>query len=109
MAETLENLNTGIVVEEETIHINPMIMFVRMMLIFQRVRTRTVFYIYGLTPVPTTLFKDNTSMRNDNKAVLTKVLVDKIPPRHTNALATDYALDRGALLHRGYQTQLMVM
>ena len=39
-------------------------------------------------------------MRKVNKALLTKVLKNKIPSRHTNVLATDYVLDGGALLHR---------
>ena len=73
MTKTLENLNTGIVVEEETIHINPMIMFVRMMLILQR--ESEPYFTYGLTPVPTAIFKDNTSMREASKALLTKVLL----------------------------------
>ena len=78
------------------------------MLILQRESEPEPYFPYGLTTVTTSIFKQNTSMRKSNKALLTKVL-DKIPPRHTNALATDYVLDGGALLHRGYQTQLMMM
>ena len=49
MAKTLENLNTGIVVKEETIRINPMIMFVRVMLILQIESEPEPYFTYGLT------------------------------------------------------------
>ena len=100
MAKTLENLKCGIVIEEEVIHINPMVMFARLMLILQRETNPAPYFSYELTPVPTSLFSGNNSMRKANKALLTKAIVSKIPPRPTNVLNTDYVIDGGGLLHR---------
>ena len=100
MAKTLDILKCGIVIEEEIININPMVMFARLMLIFQRETNPAPYFSYELTPVPTALFSGNTSMRKANKALLTKTLLSKVPSRQTNVLNTDYVLDGGALLHR---------
>ena len=53
MAKILENLKCGIVIEEEVIHINPMVMFARLMLILQRETNPAPYFSYELTPVPT--------------------------------------------------------
>ena len=100
MVKTLENLKSGIIVEEETIFINPMVMFARMMLILQRESDPAHYFSFELTPVPSALFNGNSSMRKAKKARLTKALINKVPSRHENVLTTNYVLDGGALLHR---------
>ena len=75
-----------------------MVLFARLMLILQR-EVILLLLSYELSPIPTALFKDGL-MRKASKALLTKALISKIPSCRTNVLATDYLLDRGALLHR---------
>ena len=81
------------------IHIDPMVLFARLMLVLQREANPAPYFSYELSPIPTALFKDGL-MRKANKALLRKALISKIPSRHANVLATDYVLDGGALLHR---------
>ena len=100
MAKTLESLKSGVVIEEEIIYINPMVMFARLLLILQRESDPAPYFSHELTPVPTALFNGNTSMRKANKALLMKALINNVPSRHKNVLATAYVLDGGALLHR---------
>ena len=99
MLKTLENLKSDVIIEKETIHIDPMVLFARLMLILQKETNPAPYFSYELSPIPTALVKDGL-MRKANKALLTKALLSKISSRHTNVLATDYVLDGGALLHR---------
>ena len=92
MVKTLENLKSGVIIEKETIHIDPMALFARLMLILQREADPAPYFSYELSLIRTALFKDGLR-RKANKALLTKAVTSKIPSRHTNVLATDYVLD----------------
>ena len=78
------------IVEEETVVINPMVMFARMVLILQRESDPAPYFSYELTPVPSALFNGNSSMRKAKKARLTKALIKKFPFRHENEQSTAF-------------------
>eukprot|EP00794_Sanderia_malayensis_P018452 gene18452-20301_t len=99
MVRTLENLKIGVIIEKETIHINRMVLFARLMLILQRETDPAPYFSYELKPIPTALFKEGMT-RKANKSLLTKALINKFPSYQTNVTSTDYVLDRGVLLHR---------
>ena len=48
MVKTLENLKSGVIIEKETIHIDPMALFARLMLILQREADPAPYFSYKL-------------------------------------------------------------
>ena len=57
MVKTLENLKSGIIIEKETIHIDPMVLFARLMLILQREADPAPYFSYELSPIPNSSFQ----------------------------------------------------
>ncbi|XP_077867667.1 uncharacterized protein LOC144357000 [Saccoglossus kowalevskii] len=98
LAKILEGLKIGITIGKETVHIDPMVLFARLMLILQREVDLSPYFAYELTSVPTALFEDNV-MRKANKALLTKSLISNTQPKNANTVTTEYVLDGGSLLH----------
>ena len=97
--KTLESLQVGIEIDKDSVHIDPMILFARLMVLLQREEDPDSYFAYELTSVPTVTFKDNM-MRKANKSLLTRALISNIPSQHTDNTSTQYVLDGGALLHR---------
>ena len=73
----LEHLYPGIKVDKQQVHINPGLLFSRLIALVQREEDMTPYFDYELTPIPTSLFKDNT-MRKPSKAQLAKALIDDV-------------------------------
>lgn len=95
---SLDHLYPGIKVDKQKVHINPTLLFSRLIAIAQREEDIDVYFDYELTAFPTSLFKDN-AMRTSAKAQLAKVLTDPVQPSERSVQAI-YVLDGGALLHR---------
>ena len=70
---SLEHLCPGILVEKQKIHINPTLLFTRLIALVQREKQMRPYFDYGLTAIPTSLFKDSV-MRKPAKAQLAKLL-----------------------------------
>ena len=93
-------LQPKVKVNNETIQVNPTILFQRLIVLIERSEDMIRYFEYELTPEPTELFKDGF-MRKLNKASLGKALTKNSCTTHS-ALAekSKYVLDGGALLHR---------
>ena len=93
-------LQPSVEVNNETIQVNPTILFQRLIVLIERSEDMTSYFEYELTLEPTALFKDGF-MRKPNKASLGKALAKNSCTTHS-ALAekSKYVLDGGALLHR---------
>ena len=96
--QSLHHLYPAFKVDKKKVHINPTLLFTRVVAIVQREEDMTPYFDYELTTVPTSLFKDNT-MRKPAKAQLAKALTDSLQPSERNMQAV-HVLDGGALLHR---------
>ena len=96
--QSLDHLYPGLKVDKQKVHINPTLLFSRLIAIVQREEDMVPYFNYELTTVPTSLFKDDR-MRKPVKAQLTKALSDSVPLSERSMEAM-YVLDGGALLHR---------
>ncbi len=96
--KSLDRLYPGVQINKKKIHIDPNILFYRLIAILQREEDMTPFFYYELTTTPTSLFKDNI-MRKTNKAQLATALKQGVKPCEHDDRAF-YVLDGGALLHR---------
>ena len=95
---TLECLKNGVQLEKESFHVDPMILFSRLLVLVERDDDMKKCFNYELTPNPTSLF-DHGMMRKANKSALGKAikqnsLPDKLP------VSSMYIIDGGALLHK---------
>ena len=98
--KSLAVLRPGVQVNSVTIHVNPTVLFQRLIMLIERSEDMTSYFEYELTPEPTSLFKDRF-MRKPNKALLGKALTKTSSTTHSEmAEATNYVLDGGALLHK---------
>ena len=95
---SLNHLHPGIQVDKKKVHINPTLLFSRLIAIAQREEDMAQFFCYELTTIPTSLFKDN-SLRKTDKAQLAKSLKNGVEPSALSSQAK-YVLDGGALIHR---------
>ncbi len=95
---SLDHLYPGVQVDKKKIHINPTILFSRLIAIVQREEDMGPFFDYELTTIPTSLFKDN-AMRKTEKAQLAKALKKAVQPCERNMQAF-HVLDGGSLIHR---------
>jgi len=87
---------------DETIHIDPMLLFSRLLIQVERSDNIQSFFAYELAPIPTALFKDYM-MRKGNKSSLAYVLKDGVAPAELSELTdAKFVIDGGALLHRVY-------
>src|SRR6218665_316434 len=96
---TLLNLRKGVVIEDKTIHINCGNLFNRLIVLTERQADTAQFFAYELTPVPTSLFKDDM-MRKPDKAALSRLLTKDSTVSMTGTPPTQFVVDGGALLHR---------
>ena len=94
---SLDHLLPGIQVDKKKIHINPTLLFSRLIAIVQREEDMVPFFCYELTTVPTSLFKNNALRKND-KAQLARNLKNDVEPS-ARSIRAEYVLDGGALLH----------
>ena len=93
---TLARLQTGIKVNNEPVHIDPLVLFCRLTVLVQRQDDVVVQFQYELTSEPTGLFK-NGLMKKPTKSVLRNHLTkDQIP---STVVTKSCVLDGGALLH----------
>lgn len=70
---SLDHLHPGIQVDKKKVHINPTLLFSRLIAIVQREEDMAPFFNYELTTIPTSLFKDN-GLRKTDKAQLARGL-----------------------------------
>ena len=96
--QSLDHLLPGLKVDKKQVHINPTILFSRLIAIIQREEDIAPNFEYELTVIPTSLFKDNT-MRKTAKSQLAKALTNNVQPHQQNVQAT-YVIDGGALIHK---------
>ena len=96
--QALDSLYPGFKVDKQRVHINPTLLFSRLIAILQREDNMAPYFDYELTTVPTSLFKDNR-MRKPVKAQLAKALTNSVQPSERSMQAM-HVLDGGALLHR---------
>lgn len=96
--KSLDHLYPGVQINKKKIHIDPNILFFRLIAIVQREEDMRPFFDYELTTIPTSLFKDNI-MRKTNKAQLATALKQGVQPceHHVRGF---HVLDGGSLLHR---------
>ena len=95
--KTLTMLKPGVKINTETVHVDPNILFQRLIILIERSEDMTSYFEYELTPEPTSLFKDGF-MRKPNKALLGRALTKN--SSNTTQETTKIVLDGGALLHR---------
>ena len=98
----MSHLNNVIRVKNQTISIDPALLFTRLIVIAERCDDIKTYFDYELTPVPTSLFVDNL-MRKPNKASLIEALLGKDFQLvdESEIIQTKYhVVDGGALLRR---------
>ena len=95
---SLDHLYPGIQIDKQKAHINPTLLFSRLIAIVQREEDMSPYFEYELTTIPTSLFKDN-ALRKPVKALLAKALTTAVQPSEREKQAV-HVLDGGALIHR---------
>jgi hypothetical protein len=98
MIRTLEVLSTGISIEKEKVHVDPTLLFSRLLVILEREDSVKKYFSYELTPVPTSLFQDGM-MRKATKSMLAKALTKDITTVPSYECPV-FVVDGGALLHK---------
>ena len=93
--QSLDHLHPGIQVDKKKVHINPTLLFSRLIAIVQREEDMAPFFNYELTTI---LFKDN-ALRKTDKAQLARGLKNAVQPSALS-LRAKYVLDGGALIHK---------
>ena len=88
---TLVELEKDIKIDSENVHVNPNVLFLRLVILM-------LFFQFELTPFPTSLFM-SFQMRKTNKAVLKHYLTFDIQESHP-APNSMFVQDGVALLHR---------
>ena len=74
--KSLIKLSQGIKVDDQEIHIDPTVLFLRILLLIGRSEDPTSYFDYELTPYPTSLF-NNRFMRKPAKSTLARELTGK--------------------------------
>ena len=74
---TLECLKAGVQVGNEKIHVDPMLLFSRLLVLVERAEDMRECFEYELTSTPTSLF-ENELMRKPNKSVLGRALKQNV-------------------------------
>ncbi|XP_065672431.1 uncharacterized protein LOC136090184 [Hydra vulgaris] len=96
--KTFAKLMPSVKVNSDAVHVDPNVLFKRLIMLIERVEDLTDCFKYELAPEPTPFFKDGL-MRKANKAELGRELI-KDSTILTENNDTNYILDGGALLHR---------
>ena len=94
----LESLYSSVIIEKEEVTIDPLTLFLRLVLLFESKPEAEVenYFYYQLTPYPTPLFKDGAMRTPKNKAKLKNYLLQgNITFESSECLRV---ADRGALL-----------
>ena len=97
--KTLAPLLPAVKINGDSVHVDPNILFQRLIMLIDRTEDMTNCFEYELTPEPTSLFKDGL-MRKPNKAILGRTLIKESSILKEKFDGTTYVLDGGALLHR---------
>ena len=71
--KSLVNLKKVIKIDQQNVHVDPLVLFTRLVMLLERTDDMSTYFWYELTPVPTSLFKE-LSMRKSNKAALADYL-----------------------------------
>lgn len=95
---SLNQLQPSVQVDKKKVHINPMLLFSRLIALVQREEDMAPYFEYELTTIPTSLFKDN-GLRKTDKAQLGRFLKRDVEPSELS-LQAKYVLDGGALIHK---------
>ena len=72
--KSLIKLSTAVKVDDKDLHIDPSVLFLRVILLVERADDPVEYFSYELTPVPTSLFR-NKFMRKPAKSLLAKELI----------------------------------
>ena len=100
---TLESIRKGIRIADDTIHIDPMLLFSRLFIQVERSENIQFLFAYELAPIPTALFKDYM-MRKGKKSSLSSFLKDGVTPAEISEMRdARFVIDGGALLHCVYR------
>ena len=94
---SLNQLQPSVQDDKKKVHINPMLLFSRLIALVQREEDMAPYFEYELTTIPTSLFKDN-GLRKTDKAQLGRFLKRDVEPSELS-LQAKYVLDGGALIH----------
>ena len=97
--KTLESLQVGIKIDKEKVHVDPLLLFSRLLVLIEREEDIRSYFQYELTAVPTSLFQDSM-MRKSSKAKLGQALKKKTTMSTYNLDQSFHVLDGGALLHK---------
>ena len=98
--DQLKNLATlvnGVKLDDEVVHINPNVLFSRLIVQVERSESMKSYFEYELTQIPTALFKDS-KMRKSDKSSLAAILKKDVPSIEQVPRAK-VVCDGGALLH----------
>ena len=69
----MQSLRKGVTVENESVYIDPLILFTRLTVLAERTENVSIYLKYELAPIPTALFKDSF-MRKPQKSTLANYL-----------------------------------
>jgi hypothetical protein len=95
---TLIDLTKNIKIGQEVVHVDPLTLFSRLIVVLDRSDGGEKAFQYELTPTPTSLFR-NGFMRKATKSTLAEALTSHLSEVEKSSL-TKHVLDGGALLHR---------
>lgn len=95
---TLEYLKTGVQFDKDIRHVDPNLLFSRLVVLVERDDDMKECFKYELTPVPTSLFEHGI-MRKPNKSALGRAIKQDVSAV-TPPVPSFYVLDGGTLLHK---------
>ena len=97
--KTLESLEVGVRIDKEKVHVDPLLLFSRLLVLIEREENIRSYFQYELTTVPTLLFQDSM-MRKSSKAKLGQALKKDTTTSTYNMDQSFHVLDGGPLLHK---------
>ena len=92
-ALTLTTLKTSVKVGDEEVFIDPMVLFSRLLILFQRYNEVDKFFANELSPSPMSLFNNQQMMRKPSKSALRKHLVERFMKYITSATLVSVDVD----------------
>ena len=95
---TLEYLKNGVQFQKDKIHVDPMLLFTRLLVLVERDDDMKACFKYELTPIPASLF-EHGMMRKPNKSALGRAIKQYVSAV-TPPVSSFRVLDGGALLHK---------
>ena len=81
-------LKKGVTIDQQTVHVDPLVLFTRLVMLLERSYDMSTYFQYELTPVPTSLFKEHL-MRKSNKAALADFLTSLLLVQARKRKTTD--------------------